>query len=152
MPSYAWLMAEDDGNGVARSYLATEANYRALRRMQQRNLIVPVVGDFAGEQALRNVGDWVRRHAAGVSFLYTSNVEQYLFQQGDDWARFYRNVATLPLSPNATFIRSVSNRTAGRIQNPNSRSVQVVLPIRELLEAFDDRDLRSYYDVVSMSR
>ena len=32
-----------------------------------------------------------------MSAFYLSNVEQYLFNQGDDWSRFYSNVGTLPL-------------------------------------------------------
>jgi hypothetical protein len=152
MPTYAWLMTEDDGQGVERSYLATERNFLALKDAQTRNLIVPVVGDFAGGKAVRAVGRWVRRRGATVSVFYTSNVEQYLFQQGDDWNRFYGNVQTLPIDNASTFIRSVSTRTAGKMQNPNSRSAQLVLPIAELLAAYNEGKVKSYYDVVSMSR
>ena len=152
MPTYAALMTEDDGRGMERSYLASEHNYRVLRETQERNLIVPVVGDFAGNKALRRVGSWLRAHGAAVTFVYTSNVEQYLFQQDDDWRRFYRNVAALPLEPRATFIRSVSNRLAGRVQNPDSRSVQMVLPIQELLDALERDKRLTYGDVVEMSR
>jgi hypothetical protein len=152
MPSYAWLMEETDAAGVQRSYLATEDNFRALKEMERRNLIVPLVGDFAGDKALRSVGRWLREHDATVSFFYTSNVEQYLYQQGDDWSRFYKNVATLPIDSTSTFIRSVSNRLAARAQNPNSRMVQLVLPIGELLGAFRARKVRSYNELVAMSR
>ena len=152
MPTFAALMTEDDGRGVERSYLANEQNFRALKQMQERNLIVPVVGDFAGNRALRRVGSWLGSHGAAVSFLYTSNVEQYLFQQDDDWLRFYRNVAALPLEPRAMFIRSVSNRIAGQIQNPYSRSVQMVMPVQELLDALERDKRLTYGDVVGRSR
>ncbi|MEP6992757.1 MAG: hypothetical protein ABJA80_17610 [bacterium] len=38
--------------------------------------------------------------------FYVSNVEQYLFQQDDEAARFYENVATLPTDAASAFIRS----------------------------------------------
>ena len=109
MPTYAELMTEDDGRGVARSYLATEAGYRWLRDMEGRNLVIPVVGDFAGTKAIRAVGQFLRAHGATVSAFYTSNVEQYLFRQGDDWSKYYENVATLPLDSSSVFIRAVFN-------------------------------------------
>jgi hypothetical protein len=152
MPTYAWLMAETDGRGAQRSYLATEHDFRVLKDIQQRNLIIPIVGDFAGPKALRAVGKWLRAHGATVSVFYTSNVEQYLFQDEDHWREFYRNVATLPLDSNSTFIRSVSNRMAARAQNPNSRMAQLTLPIEELLDAVKAKRVGTYRDVVDLSR
>src|SRR6185436_11623441 len=102
-------MSEDDGQGTQRGFLASEENFLALRNMHTRNLIVPIVGDFAGVKALRAVGKYVREHDTKVTVFYTSNVEQYLFQQGDDWNRFYENVATLPIGDASAFIRSLSN-------------------------------------------
>jgi hypothetical protein len=104
-------MSERDGEGVNRAYLATEALYAALRRMQLHNLIVPVVGDFAGPKALRAVGDWVRDRDAVVTTFYTSNVEQYLFQNGV-WRDYYDNVASMPTDGTSTFIRSYFPRGA----------------------------------------
>jgi hypothetical protein len=152
MPTYGYLLTETDGRGRQRSYLADEANYRVLRDLESRNLIVPVVGNFAGDHALRAVGRWVRDHGARVSLFYTSNVEQYLFQQGDEWQRFYANIATLPRSDTSTFIRSVSNRQWARTQNPNSRSAQLMSSVNETVDAFHAGSIRSYYDVIRMSR
>ena len=87
MPTYAELMMESDGAGNQRSYLANEDNYRALRELERNNLIVPLVGDFAGDKAIRTVGQYVREHGATVTAFYTSNVEQYLFQS-DDWKKY----------------------------------------------------------------
>jgi hypothetical protein len=108
-PTYEELMVATDADGVAHGYLASEAHFRILKDMQSRNLIVPVVGDFAGPKALRAIGRYVRERQATVSAYYVSNVEQYLFQDGL-FDAFARNVATLPLDPNSTFIRSVSRR------------------------------------------
>jgi hypothetical protein len=105
-PTYAELMSFDDGTGRQRSYLATEELFQWVRGLQQRNLIVPVVGDFGGSRALQGVGRYLREHDAVVSTFYLSNVEQYLRPAGK-WAAFCANVAALPLDPTSTFIRSL---------------------------------------------
>ena len=79
--------------------------------MQLRNVIVPVVGNFAGPKAIRAVGTYLKEHNAIVSAFYLSNVEQYLYQQNDDWSRFYTNVSMLPLDASSTFIRSSRSGT-----------------------------------------
>jgi len=94
------------------SFLSTEENYRFIRSLHERNLIVPVSGDFAGPRALRAIGAYLRSRGATVSAFYVSNVEQYLFQEGKDRA-FYDNVSTLPLTPASVFIRPYSLRRGG---------------------------------------
>ena len=152
MPTYAYLQLESDEEGTRHGYLASEANYRTLKDLQSRNLIVPLVGNFAGEKTLRTVGRYLSEHGQTVKILYTSNVEQYLFRQGSDWSRFYSNVATLPISSASTFIRSVPANNVVYPRNPNSRSAQFVSPIGELVTAFRNGRLNSYYDVIEMSR
>ncbi|MFI5311293.1 MAG: hypothetical protein ACHQQ3_08685 [Gemmatimonadales bacterium] len=152
MPTYATLMVETDGTGLRRSYLASEANYRYLKEMETNNLIVPVVGDFAGAKAIRNVGQYLKAHNATVGAFYVSNVEQYLFQ-GEQWRRFYDNVATLPFDSSSQFIRSLSQANMGGFhqQSPNSRSLQLVCSIAELLKAFNEGKVTQYWDVILMS-
>src|SRR5262249_38928689 len=58
--SYASLMATTDGSGAERSYLASEDSFTFVKNMEARNLIVPVVGDFAGPKALRAVGSFLK--------------------------------------------------------------------------------------------
>jgi len=96
MPNYAQLMTETDSLGVQRSYLASDDNYRVIKDMQERNVIVPITGDFAGTKALRAFGNYVREHKATISAIYVSNVEQYLWQDPNNWRLYYENVATLP--------------------------------------------------------
>ena len=107
-PTYADLMAATDADGVPRSFLATEENFAFVRQLESNNLLVPVVGNFAGPKAIREVGRYLKEHGATVSAFYLSNVEQYLNQQGL-WRNFCANVATLPLDESSTFIRSVRN-------------------------------------------
>lgn len=105
-PTYGSLMTETDADGTPRGYLATEDRYQALRRLHLANAIVPIVGNFTGQKALRAVGRYVKDHDATVTAFYTSNVEFYLYQDRS-WGQFCRNVASLPLDDTSTFIRSV---------------------------------------------
>jgi hypothetical protein len=154
MPSFGQLLIETDGDGLNRSYLATEDNYRWIRDFESRNLLVPVIGDFAGPKALRAVGDWVRAHQARISAMYVSNVEQYLFQSPDNWRKYYENVATLPITDNALFIRSLSGGAyyPVRQQSPNSRSVQLLGSVPELLAAMRAGRIETYQDVIGMTK
>jgi hypothetical protein len=153
MPTYAELMMESDGVGNQRSYLATEDNYRTLRELERNNLIVPLVGDFAGDKAIRTVGQYVRDHGATVTAFYTSNVEQYLFQS-DDWKKFFGNVAALPVDTSSTFIRAVFNFTTMPSQTgtPGPRSRTMLASIAEQVQAFTDGRIQSYWDVIQTSR
>jgi hypothetical protein len=151
-PSFAQLMLETDGQGANRAYLASEANFRALKDMETNNLIVPLVGNFSGDKTLRTVGRYLKERGATVTAFYTSNVEQYLFQQGDDWQRFYANVATLPLDSTSTFIRSLSNGNGFRPGSPNSRSVQLLSSVLETIKAVQDGRVQTYYDMIQLAR
>jgi hypothetical protein len=111
-PTYADLMTQTDSEGVARSYLASEASFTAIKDLESRNLLIPVVGDFAGPKAIRAIGAYLKAHDARVTAFYLSNVEQYLYPDGK-WTAFCRNVATLPLDASSTFIRSSSGRGVG---------------------------------------
>jgi hypothetical protein len=103
--TYADLMVADDGNSQFRSYLANEENFLFLKDLESKNLLIPVVGDFGGQKALREVAKYLKSIDAVVSAFYLSNVEQYLSQDGKT-AAFLSNVATLPLDQTSTFIRS----------------------------------------------
>jgi len=160
-PSYRDLMVANDGRSVQRSYIASEEIYQVLRDMQERNLIVPLVGDFAGPKALRSVGRYLDVHHATVSVFYTSNVEQYLFSPRDvAWQRFYDNVGALPIAGDSTFIRAFfANQGRGmRMPDPSvpgmpvgPRSQTLLNPISMLLEAYGEGHIGSYYDVIELS-
>ena len=105
LPTYAELMTATDEHGVPHSYLNSEASFRLLKELEQRNLLVPVVGDFVGPKAIRAVGTYLRDRGATVSAFYVSNVEMYL-EREMTWGSFCRNVAALPLDASSVFIRS----------------------------------------------
>jgi hypothetical protein len=151
-PTYADLMVETDGRGEQRGYLASEENFHTLVDLEKRNAVIPIVGNFAGPKALRSVGRYLSGHGAAVSAFYTSNVEMYLFQT-EDWKKFYANVATLPLTPASTFIRSVSNRGRGfSNQIPGMRSLTRLSSIAGVVTGFQSGAVRDYGDVIAMSR
>ena len=153
-PTYTDLMTETDLAGANHSYLATEENFRMLREVERNNLIVPIVGDFGGDKALRAVGSYLKDHGAVVSFFYTSNVEQYLFQS-DAWQRFFGNVATLPLDDKSTFIRAfftMGMRVPAPDMNGTVQSATLLEPMLDALAAFRDGQIQSYGDVITKSR
>ncbi len=119
-PSYTDLMIATDADGVAHSYLATEESFRYLKDLESRNLLVPVVGNFAGPKAIRVVGQYLRDRGAIVSAFYLSNVEMYLAQDGL-MSAFCRNVAMLPLDGSSTFIRSLRGGRYGQGFGLNSQ-------------------------------
>lgn len=107
--TYAAIMASRDReSGEERTYLATDAAYADVRAMQRKNLIVPIVGNFAGPKALRAVGTYLRDRGAVLTAFYVSNVEDYL-RRSTQWPAFCANVAAMPLDASSVFIRP-SNR------------------------------------------
>jgi hypothetical protein len=126
------------------SYLATEENYRAVRSLHQKNLIVPIVGDFAGPKALRGVGRYLTEHDATVSVFYVSNVEQYLTPV-TKLQNFYANVATLPITPTSMFIRSA------QISGPQPGLAQSsIAPIQSILDAVLEGRAQSWRDILRL--
>ena len=107
-PSYAALMSARDILGQSRSYLATEEGFQFLKDLQKRNLIVPVVGDFAGPNAIRHAGDYVRQHGTTIRAFYGSNVEVYLSREQS--VAFCTNLAALPHDYRTWFIGSKAVR------------------------------------------
>jgi len=153
--SYADLMTAADDQGQARSYLATEENFQFVRQMERKNLIVPLVGDFAGTKALRKIAQYLKDHGTTVTAFYTSNVEQYLFQQGDDWRRFYQNVATFPMDSSSAFIRSshfaYENGTQSFKVLRRGNFLSLVCPMQDLIKAFNQGHIQSYEQIIRMS-
>jgi hypothetical protein len=152
MPDYTELMTAMDRQGQHRSYLASEENYRVVRDLERRNLIVPLTGDFGGTKALRSVGQYLRDHNATVTVFYLSNVERYLFQGSGNmnggWTSFYDNVATFPLDASSTFIRSGGGGFQGG--GFGMRAANVLASMAETLAAVKDGRIRTYNDVFTI--
>jgi hypothetical protein len=101
-----------DAAGHPQSFLVSDDHFRFVKSLHEKNLIVPVSGDFGGPKAIRAIGAFLQARGGTVSAFYVSNVEQYLFQDRKDQA-FYENVAQLPLTDTSVFIRPYSLRRGG---------------------------------------
>ena len=102
--TYWDLMTQIDADGKALSYLASEESFRFIKDLYNRNMIVPLVGNFSGPKTIRAIGTWVRERGATVSAFYVSTVEPYLRRDGT-LPDFCASVATLPTDAASVFIR-----------------------------------------------
>ena len=114
-PTYVEVMSAADDAAVQRSFLSSEERFAVIKDLQARNMIVPVVGNFAGPKAIRAIAAYAKRYGALVGAFYVSNVEQYLMREGGA-DRFCASAATLPLDDSSTFIRSERGGFAPRAQ------------------------------------
>lgn len=116
--------------------------------IHRRNLIIPLVGDFAGKKALASIGDYLRKNGYTVSAFYTSNVEQYLFQNGV-FGAFAENVRKLPINEKSLFIRAVPNtRFLHPAQVPGRRITTLLQQMSVFLRDYDEARYQSYNDLV----
>ena len=118
--NFATLASAEDSAGVKRAFLGSDADFQFLRNLHLRNLIIPVVGNFGGTQALRMVGDYLRERNIVLSAYYTSNVEQYLFTPTELWRQYYLNVSRMPLDSMSIFIRPSVFSVGGGITTASS--------------------------------
>jgi hypothetical protein len=134
------------------SYLATEDNFRYVKEMQRKNLIVPLVGDFAGPSVIRNIGRYLKARQATVTAFYVSNVERYL--AGPQWQAFYWNVATLPVDASSVFIRFVDNDYTRLLQGwTPAKDVQTgLIPMLELINLSNVGRLPAYTELLKMQK
>ncbi|HZI51169.1 MAG TPA: hypothetical protein VFE29_05055 [Terriglobia bacterium] len=148
--AYADLMVVTDNNGVNRSYLSSEESFRFVKEMEQKNLVIPIVGNFGGPKAIRAVGTYLKEHDAVVGAFYLSNVEQYLFRppQGgvSIHTQFYQNVGTLPLDALSVFIRSGNRQTGAR-----GGLTPMMSPIQIILDDFKAGRIQGQSDVLNRS-
>jgi hypothetical protein len=147
LPNLKELLAKADPNGKQGNFLASAEDYDFVREMQRKNLIVPVVGDFAGSKALAAVGDYLRKRGWFVSAFYTSNVEMLLFN-GDSFASFARNVKRLPINDRTLMIRSVFWYYAHPAQLPGYRLCTLLERASVFLQDFEAGKYPDYRDLL----
>ncbi len=86
-----------------------------------------------------------------MTAFYLSNVEQYLWNGGNDGRSFFGNVATLPLDSASTFIRAVFNGGGGAFVGGGMRGPTILASMMDQLKAFREGKINSYYDVIQLS-
>jgi hypothetical protein len=111
-------------------------------------MLVPIVGNFGGPKAIREVAKWLKERNAVVTAFYASNVEQYLFQDGIAF-NYYDSVAELPTDSTSVFIRS--NGGGGRgggFGGPGGmRGPNYMCPIQQLLSVYKAGRIGYYGDI-----
>ena len=144
IPSYAELMATTDLTGRNHAFLETEQSFQILKQYELNNLIVPLVGDFGGDGAIRAIGRYVKDHNGSIGVFYTSNVEEYLFK-GNTWRKFVSNISALPITEQSIFIRAFFTHSAAGLRT-------LLDPIGAYVAAVRRGEIGSYADVVSRSK
>ncbi len=139
---------QTDLHGKLGNFLANRGDYDFVRGLHRRNLIIPIVGDFAGKKALSAVGDYLRNSGFTVTAFYTSNVEQYLFENLT-FTAFANNVRKLPINDRSIFIHSVAGRYSHPAQLPGHRSATLLQQIRVFLRDFEEGRYPSYRDLIT---
>lgn len=147
-PSLKDLIVQPDQHGKLGNFLATKEDYEFVRDLHRKNLVIPVVGDFAGKKALAAIGDYLRKGGFTVTAFYTSNVEQYLFQNGV-FTGFAENVRKLPITDKSLFIRAVPNtRFTHPAQLPGHRTTTLLQQLTVFVKDFDEGRYQTYSDLV----
>ncbi|MBI4456719.1 MAG: hypothetical protein HY644_12580 [Acidobacteria bacterium] len=146
-PTLKDLVTETGLHGELGNFLASTKDYDFVRGLHRRNLIIPVVGDFAGKKALAAVGDYLRKGGFTVATFYTSNVERYLFD--GRFAAFVNNVRKLPINDRSLFIRSIAGGYRHPARLPGHRSATLLQPMRVFLRDFDEGRYQSYWDLAT---
>ena len=149
-PTYRMLLLETDLEGQQANFLATEERFGVIKRMEQEDRIIPVVGDLAGDHALAAIGNEIARRGMVVSAFYTSNVEYYLMLDGS-FDRFASTVAeSLPFDNRSVAIRSYFSRGMPHPQNMNGYyATQLVEPLHTFVAEQKGGGYRSYADLVT---
>ena len=132
-PTYRDLLLETDRQGRRWNFLASEDDFQFVRSLEQRDLVIPVVGDLAGPSALAEIGRLMTSRGDRLSAFYASNVEFYLFGDGK-FPRFVENLKRLPRTNRSLIIRSVFGGFGQSA--PGYYSSSLVQPVDELLQGY----------------
>ena len=147
-PTYRDLLLETDRQGHRWNYLAAEEDFAFVRGLEQRDLVIPVVGNLSGPTALTAIARLMRARGDRLSAFYTSNVEFYLFGDGT-FPRFMENLDRLPRGGHAVVIRSVFGGFTAIDTAPGYYSASVVQPVDDLVRGFASGRYRSYSSLTS---
>jgi hypothetical protein len=122
-PTLRELLLATDASGRPWNYLASEDDFQFVRSLQARDALIPVVGNVSGLHAMRAIGTTIAARGERVSAFYISNVESYLFRDGQ-YITFVDNIRRLPRDRRTVMIRSIFGGAA---------SVSEVAPMDEVV-------------------
>ena len=144
-PSFKEIALEKDLEGHWGNYLNSEEDFHFIKRLQERNLIIPVVGDFAGPKAVRSIGNYIREMGETVSVFYVSNVEFYLLQNGI-FGQYGDNLKLLPLDEKSLLIRAYF-RFPHPERLPGYISATLLQKMSSFIQIFDAKQYFSYQEL-----
>jgi hypothetical protein len=149
-PNLRDLLAMRDLKGKQGSFLASREDYDFVRGMQERNLVIPIVGDFSGKKALAAVGDYLRKRKLTVSVFYVSNVEIVLFDWGslEQFSDFVENVRKLPTDERSLLLRSTFSYYGPPASLPGYQLCNMLQKVSIFLQDFDKGLYKSYRDLI----
>jgi len=149
-PPYRDLLLETDLAGNQQNYFNSEDDFQFLKKLEDQDMVVPVVGDLSGPQAMKAIGQYIAEIKERVSAFYVSNVEFYLQRQGT-FDKFVENVRSLPIDSRSVIIRSYFNyyAPAHPQAEPNHFSTQLMERIDDLIKQCAAGDCDSYNDIVT---
>ncbi len=140
-PTYRQLLVETDDTGRPGNYLATEDGFQFLKSLQARDLVIPVVGDFAGPKALTAVGGFSRT-ATSACPRSTRRTWSSICSGMERSTRFVANPGRLPRAPNAVIIRSIFD---------GGGSTSTTQPLGDLIDGYAQGRFRQYGELISGS-
>ena len=149
-PTYRDLLMERDLTGQQHNYFNSEADFQYLKRLEDQGLVIPVVGDLSGPQAMKAIGQYVAELKERVSVFYVSNIEFYLQRQGTI-NKFIENIKSFPIDGNSLIIRSYFNYYAPPHPQaePDHFSTQLLEKIGDLIKQCETGECESYNDIVT---
>ena len=151
-PSFGGLLMATDRAGRQIGYLADEQAFQFVRSMQLADRIVPVVGNVAGDKAVKAVAEYAAEHHLNVSVFYLSNVEQYLMGRDGGFDAYARNVKLLPHDSTGVIIRSYFGRFGSQhplhVPAPGNLSTSMVELMNSFNRAYAAGELTNYNALV----
>jgi hypothetical protein len=149
-PTFRELLLAEDLSGQIGNYLDSEDDFRFIKKLEDQDLVVPIVGDLSGPRALKAVGSYIESMKEHVSAFYVSNVEFYLSREGT-FGKFAENLKSLPIDDRSVIIRSYFNFYAPPHPQsiPGHFSTQLLEKISDLIQQCDAGGCESYSEIVT---
>jgi hypothetical protein len=147
-PKYREILLSKDLDGEYGTYLNRNEDYDFIRRLQEENSIIPVVGNFAGKHTLSEISKYIKDRDEHVSAFYISNVEYYLLPDGV-MHQFAMNVRSLPIDQRSVLIRAFVNARWGK--HPAAKGNHTMTNVLQYMESFnklyEEGRYRTYWDI-----
>lgn len=115
-PTLAELLTARTPEGTTAGFLADENAFRRVQALELSNGVVPIVGSVQGS-VIPRIAELLNQRKLQLGALYVSNVEQYVFENGE-WQSWVENLRKLPLCSDAILIRTYFENEQGPVPDP----------------------------------